>query len=72
MIQSDRDQFTGLHLTVPVKEAFREEAKARKKSMSELGATWIEEKLKECGREIRLPARAEGEVQLPFEEESRC
>lgn len=53
MIISDRNEFTGTHLTHEAKEALRLEAEEKNKSMSRLIAEWVNETLRQRGYKLK-------------------
>jgi len=69
MILSDRDVFIGAHVTQEQKDAFREEAKRRRVSMSALVSEILEKFLiEENLLALRPYKNNEQEPPLPFEE----
>jgi predicted transcriptional regulator len=67
MIMSDRDVFTGTHLTPEVKDALRVFARGQNKSMSAVVYEAVVEKLKKEGVEIDKPREDAAEQKLPYE-----
>lgn len=71
MIMSDRDEFTGAHLTPAVKAALRKQARRTNKSMSAYMFEAVREKLLREGVDLieyeEAKKRQEEDISLPYE-----
>jgi hypothetical protein len=70
MITTDRDEPVGFHTTFENKEALRQEAERRGKSMSLLIHEWLDERLKTAVEEevarVRSSKRNSNEIDVPL------